>query len=167
MHSLYKYTLHHNTFWLSPQRYIYWEEQQTIIISDLHFGKTGHFRKAGIHVPSAMFKEDLQKLFAALQYHTPKEIIVVGDMFHSSENKEMNLFLKWRKDVCCHFHLVKGNHDILQKEWYASSGIELHAPLLQRDNFFFIHDIKDAAQLAAKEYFFRPYTSRHKNIRRW
>ena len=51
------------TFWLSAQRIIFWEEQKVLILSDLHLGKTGHFRKAGIAVPQAVYKEDLATAF--------------------------------------------------------------------------------------------------------
>jgi hypothetical protein len=34
-------------FWLSPERVIYWEDEKALILSDSHFGKTGHFRKSG------------------------------------------------------------------------------------------------------------------------
>ena len=31
---------------------MFWEEEKALIVSDLHFGKTGHFRKSGIAVPA-------------------------------------------------------------------------------------------------------------------
>src|SRR3954464_3606206 len=86
------------TFWLSAQRCAFWEEQKALILSDLHFGKTGHFRKNGIAVPQTVFKEDLQRLTAQIQYFKPDYLIIVGDLFHSHENKEMEMFLRWRND---------------------------------------------------------------------
>jgi metallophosphoesterase superfamily enzyme len=55
-----------------------------LIVSDLHFGKTGHFRKSGIAVPQSVYKKDLQRLFHQVQYFQPRKLIVVGDLFHSS-----------------------------------------------------------------------------------
>ena len=57
------YSVFNNTFWLSAQRCIFWEEEQSLIVSDLHLGKTGHFRKMGIAVPQAVYKEDFAKAF--------------------------------------------------------------------------------------------------------
>ena len=54
-----RYEMDGQIFWLSPERIIFWENENTIIASDLHFGKTGHFRKAGIAMPQSVFKEDL------------------------------------------------------------------------------------------------------------
>ena len=56
------YQLCDQKLWLSAERCIFWEEQSALIVSDLHLGKTGHFRKAGIAVPQSVFKEDLQHL---------------------------------------------------------------------------------------------------------
>ena len=136
------HNIHNNTFWLSPQRCIFWEQQQTLIVSDLHLGKTGHFRKMGIAVPQAVYKEDLQRLFSEIQYYKPKQLVIVGDMFHSKENKELNLFVKWRNDLPHQkFILVKGNHDILKNEWYEDACIEVAEQQLCIENFIFTHDV--------------------------
>ena len=116
------YTLHKingNHFLLFTENYIYWEEEKAIILTDLHLGKSGHFRKNGIAVPQPVFKDDMQRFMAIIQYQKPKQIIVIGDLFHSRENKEHQLFLRWRKDMRgIDFHLVKGNHDILSNEFF-------------------------------------------------
>ena len=130
-----------NHFWLSPQRCLYWEEEQALIVSDLHLGKTGHFRKHGIAVPQAVFKEDLQRLLDQVMYYRPRQIIAVGDLFHSEANKEMELFVKWRYDFpAIDFLLVKGNHDILPAEWYQKAGIRVQRGLYTSGNFGFVHD---------------------------
>src|SRR6476469_1872159 len=116
--------IRNNRFWLSPQRCLFWEQQHALIVSDLHLGKTGHFRKQGIAVPQAVYKEDLQRLFSEIQYYKPKQLIIVGDMFHSKENRELDLFVRWRNDMPqVDVHLVKGNHDILKDEWYGNANI--------------------------------------------
>ena len=95
----YKFILHDQTLWLSPERCIYWEEERSLILSDLHFGKTGHFRKSGIGVPQDIFKKDLQRLFSQIQFFNPTTLLYVGDLFHSHANKELDMFLKWRKSL--------------------------------------------------------------------
>ena len=135
------YKLMQQQLWLSPDRCIYWEEEKTLIVSDLHFGKTGHFRKFGIAVPQKVYREDLQRLVNQLQYFQPGQLVIVGDMFHSRENKEIELFRKWRHDFPgLTIHLVKGNHDILQDEWYHQSGIHTSEEELQINHFCFRHD---------------------------
>src|ERR1017187_1809839 len=93
-----RFIVKEETLWLSAERCIFWENEKALILSDLHFGKTGHFRKSGIAVPQNVFKEDLQRLFSLVQFFKADSLIIVGDLFHSHENREMDLFLKWRKD---------------------------------------------------------------------
>lgn len=133
--------LHGQHLWLTTSRCIYWEENKTLILSDLHFGKTGHFRKAGIPIPAQIFQEDLQRLWSVIQYFQPVKIIFVGDLFHSHENLEHQLFSKWRDDLAgIEMHLVLGNHDILSKDTYERMGLHIYMDFLTMDPFTFIHD---------------------------
>jgi DNA ligase-associated metallophosphoesterase len=151
-----KIILHDQTLWLSPDRCIYWEEQKTLILSDPHFGKTGHFRKAGIGVPQNVYQEDLQRMMTLLHYFKPTRLLVVGDLFHSAANKELDLFLRWRNDFSTlDFQLVKGNHDILKKDWYTSANITVADEHLAMGHFCFVHDIAASCEPGAEiKYYF-------------
>ena len=139
------YTINKNTFWLSAEKCMYWEEEKALIVADLHFGKTGHFRKSGIAIPQNIYKEDLQRLISQLQYFKPKQLIIVGDLFHSDANKELELFKKWRNDLSSiEIRLIKGNHDILHNDWYQKAGIEIDNEELIINNFSFRHDLSES-----------------------
>jgi DNA ligase-associated metallophosphoesterase len=141
------HTIYNQNFILSPQRCMYWQEQNALIASDLHIGKTGHFRKYGIAVPQDVFKEDMQRLLDQITFFKAEQLIVVGDMFHSEANKELDLFLRWRKDVYnLNIHLVKGNHDILKADWYANANITVHPEVLSYNNISFQHDLATSNQ---------------------
>jgi uncharacterized protein len=130
-----------NIFWLSPDRTVFWEEQNTLIVSDLHLGKSGHFRKEGIAVPQKVYTTDLQRLMANLYHYKAERLLIVGDLTHSVKNKELDLFLKWRNDFSqLHIDLVKGNHDILEDDWYKEGNITIHEWQLQIGNFNFKHE---------------------------
>ena len=141
----FQFKFHQQTLWLSTARCIFWEEESALILSDLHFGKSGHFRKSGIGIPQNIFKDDLQKLFSQIQFFKPKTLLIVGDMFHSSANKEIELFLKWRKDIPeITFSLIKGNHDILSKQFYKEANITVFENKLGIKEFCFVHDINSS-----------------------
>jgi DNA ligase-associated metallophosphoesterase len=141
LHPPVKHIISEQTLWLSAGRCIFWEEQKALILADLHLGKTGHFRKAGIGVPQTIFKEDMQRLVSLIQFFKPEQMVVVGDMFHSESNKELEWFGRWRKDFSAlAVHLVKGNHDMLQDQWYKDTCIVLHAKELRTGVFIFCHD---------------------------
>ena len=136
-------TVHHwhgQTFCLTKERVMYWEEESALVASDLHIGKTGHFRKHGIAVPQSVYKEDMQRLFTAIQLFKPKIFIIVGDLFHSHANLELSLFTRWRNDFPqVNFILVKGNHDILPASWYPLHNIEV-VDCLRLQDLLFLHD---------------------------
>ncbi len=68
---------------------------------------------------------------AQLQHFSPRQLLVVGDLFHSVANKELDLFRKWRNDLPdLSIQLVKGNHDILKDDWYANAGISIFSPTI-------------------------------------
>ena len=141
-----------NSFWVTPERCLFWEEENTLIVSDLHLGKSGHFRKAGIAVPSGIYKADLQRLIAQLYLFKADRLIIAGDLTHSASNKELDLFIKWRKDFSLlHIDLVKGNHDILQDVWYDEAGIKISEWKLLIEPFLFIHDLNAVKKLTAAE----------------
>jgi DNA ligase-associated metallophosphoesterase len=135
------YKLHQQHLWLTAQRSVFWEEQKALIVSDLHFGKTGHFRKSGIPVPQTVYKEDLQRLVSLLNHFKPEQLIVAGDFFHSHANTELNWFKKWRSDLSqLQIILVRGNHDILKDQWYKEAAIEVIEKELLIPPFLFTHD---------------------------
>lgn len=154
MPHLIPYSVHQHTFLLSSEKCIFWEEQQTLILSDIHFGKTGHFRKSGIPVPQNIFKEDIQRFVALLQQFRPARVIVIGDMFHSHDNKEHELFLKWRKDFeQLSIQLVMGNHDILHRRWYKEAAIEVMEDCHHHGDICFVHDVAETVLEEDKFYF--------------
>lgn len=147
MFSPQKFILHKQTLWLSPARCIFWEEEKALILSDLHFGKTGHFRKSGIGVPQNIYKEDLQRLFSQIQFFKPSTLLIAGDMFHSHANKEIDFFLKWRNDIPeISIHLIKGNHDVLTNKFYEEANIKVASKKLSIKNFCFMHDIASVCE---------------------
>ena len=147
MFSPQKFVLRKQTLWLSPARCIFWEEEKALILSDLHFGKSGHFRKSGIGVPQNVYKEDLQRLFTQIQFFKPTTLLIAGDMFHSHANKEIDFFLKWRNDMpSLEINLIKGNHDVLSNKFYEGANITVTKQKLAIKNFCFTHDITSVCE---------------------
>jgi DNA ligase-associated metallophosphoesterase len=135
------HTINNNKFWLSAEKTIFWEEEKALILSDLHLGKSGHFRKAGIPIPQGVMKEDMQRLLQLLHYFKPEQLLVVGDFFHSKANLELDFFKRWRNDIShLSIKLIRGNHDILSVDWYTEATIEVIENDLCIGDFCFTHD---------------------------
>lgn len=133
---------------LLPQKAIFWASRNILIISDLHLGKATHFRLHGLPVPAEVGKYnflDLELLIAVTQ---PKEVILLGDLFHSKINSEWEAFRQWR---CRHegiaFHLVLGNHDILKRETYHECQLTIHPSTYSLPPFVFSHEPLENAGL--------------------
>lgn len=98
------------------EKYVFVPQHNIVIISDIHFGKTEHFRKSGIAIPSMTQEVDFLLLSQILDKHNPIECIFLGDLFHSSYNQAwdrlVNLLDKYPGIL---FTLVKGNHDIISQ----------------------------------------------------
>ena len=108
-------------FQLLPEKAIFLPLQEILIIADMHLGKLVHFRKKGIFVPTGDVNEDLELLKSLIEKHKPKEVVFLGDLFHSEINSEYKNFMKV---VECFssvkFTLTKGNHDIISKEFFQT-----------------------------------------------
>lgn len=138
-----QHTVLNNDLLLTTGRCIFWESEKALILSDLHLGKAGHFRKSGIAIPQSVYKADLHRLLDEIQYFKPAYLIIIGDLFHSAANKEHLLFEKWRADIHnTTIHLVKGNHDILNGQWYIETGLIVHEQQLTVNDFSFTHDVE-------------------------
>lgn len=126
---------------LLPERAMYWTRKKIMIVADLHWGKTGHFRKNGIAIPVNTQHNDEIRLSALIKKHNVDRLIVAGDFFHSKQNKETESFKHWRDNHReLQIELVAGNHDILPAEQYAINNIIVHDNTLILDPFIISHD---------------------------
>jgi DNA ligase-associated metallophosphoesterase len=97
---------------LLPQKAIYWKQEKALIAADVHLGKVGHFRKAGIAVPEVMAQDDLAVLSDLIHEYQPEKILFLGDLFHSDKNADWDWFAMWREQFPkLEIVLVRGNHD--------------------------------------------------------
>lgn len=139
-----------NHFILYPQKGILWEEEKTLLVSDIHIGKTAKFRSMGIPVPGGTTTEDLQKLSELIKLTQVREVIILGDLLHSNIDnmeKTLNAFKLWRiENEAFEIYLVKGNHDKANNPFFDRLRINVISDHLERNNFVFAHhpiEIKD------------------------
>ena len=151
-----------NHFYLHKTGAIYWKENNTLLLADIHLGKVGHFRKSGIPVPrkvEGVFYDKISKLKNSLNF---SQIIFLGDLFHSSLNNEWFLFENWVKKSVLKIILIKVNHDIIPKLKFQQVGIKTyndlkiekflftHHPKKINDHFVFSGHIHPGVRLAGK-----------------
>lgn len=139
--------IQHQRFWLLPEKAIYWQKKKTLLVADLHIGKSGHFRKHGIAVPKEVNRSNLENLSEILKQTSTEHLVILGDLFHSNINKEWQEFIQWRKQYRkLEVSLVIGNHDILKKENYHSGIINLFKKMTMGP-FLMVHDLEEFEHL--------------------
>ncbi|MDT3403296.1 ligase-associated DNA damage response endonuclease PdeM [Mucilaginibacter terrae] len=138
---------------LLPERAIYWQQQKALIVADVHLGKAGHFRKAGIAVPRQVGLDDLDCLTRLIHQHKPEKIMFLGDLFHSEMNTDWHDFARWRRE---HFYikmqLIIGNHDIIKERHYHELDVSTHDEI-QEGPFLMQHHPQDETCLVDNEHY--------------
>ncbi|MDB5227200.1 MAG: ICC-like phosphoesterase [Bacteroidota bacterium] len=125
---------------LLAEKSLYHPDTRTLVIADLHLGKTTHFRKSGIALPAQSTEKDYLRIEALIEKLQPEEIIFLGDLFHSSHNSEWEIFLERIKPFShIHFTLILGNHDILPEKHYIKSGFTIVKNKLEIGNIIYSH----------------------------
>ena len=142
------FNLEHQRLWLLPQKAIYWQKKKTLLVADLHIGKSSHFRKNGVAVPEEVAQTNLNTLDEVIELTEADHLIILGDLFHSNINKEWNQFINWRKNKRqLEVSLVIGNHDILETTNYHQGIINVFSKL-SAGPFLFVHDINQHQDLS-------------------
>ncbi len=104
---------HGQSLELLPERAIYWRDQQTLILADLHLGKAATFRARGLPVPHGTTARDLALLSQLVTRFSPTRVIVVGDLIHAAESlASLQSLRAWKAaHPTVTVQLVLGNHD--------------------------------------------------------
>ena len=127
-------------FLLNSEGVLFHQETGQMIVSDCHFGKTTHFRKNALPVPEKAISIDFERLKAITEKLNPERICFLGDLFHSTMNREWEMLSEFLyTQINCRLTLVLGNHDILNSQAYEHAGFEL-TDTLMLGNICCIHD---------------------------
>lgn len=113
----------------------------SLICSDLHLGKSRHFRSRGIAVPQGVDDATIEKLKSDIETTMAKEVYFLGDLFHSEYNSAVtDLYNLINSFQGANFHLIPGNHDILKPQIYTDIGLQVQSKSFQFDWISFVHE---------------------------
>ena len=94
---------------------LYWPEQQSFVLADLHLEKGSSFARSGLLLPPYDSRASLDALGHALARHRPRRVICLGDSFHdgdgairlgSAERERLSELTRTHEWIW-----VAGNHD--------------------------------------------------------
>ena len=116
-----------NQFLLNPDGSMYWIEEKSLIVGDLHLEKSTSYIDQGNFLPPYDTIDTLERLLSITKDLLPNRIIFLGDVFHDNsafdrlKTKEKQLF----KDIL----------NQSSKETAACS-ISMHNPFIQKKPSF-------------------------------
>ena len=91
---------------------MYWKEQKTLLLSDIHAGKATHFRNNGIPLSTDHLLRDLDCISYLMGTYDVDKLSILGDLYHTAHNAENTQIDVWLKNLETEVELVIGNHDI-------------------------------------------------------
>lgn len=99
---------------LLPQRAVYLEQARSLLVSDVHLGKSETFQHYGLPVASQVNQTTLARLEQICQQVQPQALWVLGDLFHAEVglvDEVIDAWLRFLDRTQVSAYLVVGNHD--------------------------------------------------------
>lgn len=100
---------------LLGDRALYLPARKTVVVSDVHLGKSASFRQRNFFAPSGMHTRDIERLERLIKEYEAERLFVLGDLVHAQDgiNAEViDEFARFRERIAhCRVSLVLGNHD--------------------------------------------------------
>jgi DNA ligase-associated metallophosphoesterase len=100
---------------LMPERALWWPAQRTLIVADVHFGKSSVFRTYGLAVPGGSTDDNLARLSRCIERYGAERLLCLGDLTHARAGHTPRVLAKLAdfraRHASLHIELVRGNHD--------------------------------------------------------
>jgi len=130
-------------FELLPSRAAYWHAKRTLLVADLHLGKSETFQRAGVPMPSGAMHEALDRLGRVIAETNAQRVLVLGDLLHAPAgitSSMMDTVSAWRSRLDVLFQVVCGNHDREIERVASAWNVQLLGDSHSEDGVGFVHD---------------------------
>lgn len=131
---------------LLPAPAVWWPARRTLLVADVHLGKTETFRALGRALPGGELEETLARLGRVIAALDAARVLILGDLVHGRIGVTDELAERvagWRHTLDVSLVLVRGNHDrhldALPSTWAID---ELDGPLAEGP-FAFVHEPRE------------------------
>jgi uncharacterized protein len=87
---------------------------RSLVVADVHLGKSATFRAHGLPIPEGDDARDLQRLTSLIDIHRAERLVIAGDLFHARSGMDDRLnqsFETFIEGLGIPVVLVTGNHD--------------------------------------------------------
>jgi DNA ligase-associated metallophosphoesterase len=129
---------------LLPDRAIYWPARKTLLLADVHLGKSAAFRSMGVPVPEGGTSKDLARVTKLLELTRAERIVILGDLLHAKSGRQpevLDAIAKWRQlHADIRMLLIRGNHDRASGQIPLEWNIEEVSEPFHDEGFVLTHD---------------------------
>jgi DNA ligase-associated metallophosphoesterase len=128
---------------LLPQRAVWVESLQALLVSDVHLGKSETFQHYGLPIPSQVNHSTLQRLETLCHQHQPDSLWILGDLFHSAEGMTDAVIDSWLKFLAktqITAYLILGNHDRRLQSVLSQLSIQCFLDAVEADGLLLSHE---------------------------
>lgn len=121
---------------------MYWPLERTLIVADLHWGKSETFAALGVPIALGQTDDELERLDRALYATGARKLLVLGDLIHGPHALAPHIVARigaWRATHDVELTLVAGNHDRWVSELPEPWRIDARIACLEAGPFRFCH----------------------------
>lgn len=136
-------TLFGMTLHLLPERALYLSQQNILLVSDVHLGKSETFQALGVPIPNSINQVNLDRLHRLCMQFQPKTLIILGDLFHSKlglVDEVIDAWLKFIRSIDARVVLLVGNHDRPLLSTVQQLSMDCVQEAIQLDNLILSHE---------------------------
>jgi DNA ligase-associated metallophosphoesterase len=104
----------HPAISLLPEGGAFISDSRTLVVADVHLGKSAAFRARGLPVPEGDTARDLARLTALAEKCAAANLVIAGDLFHAPSGITAELehaLERFLTTIAMPVTLVAGNHD--------------------------------------------------------
>lgn len=138
-------TLGDSEITLLPGRALFLPRSATLVVADIHLGKSATFRTRGLPVPEGSTAADLARLTDLVQKSGAESIVIAGDLVHAADGLREAVreeFDTWLRETGIKVTLTEGNHDSRAHMERCKFALEV-VPECERDGLIITHDPAD------------------------
>jgi metallophosphoesterase superfamily enzyme len=107
-------------WWLSGDRTLFFEQDRTLVVADIHWGYAQSHRRAGNLLPLWGNEAAAERLRRVVRHYEPRQMIWLGDSLHKPDETEAaEAFLEEMAHV--ETIVIAGNHD---RKWPRANRTE-------------------------------------------
>ncbi|MGB3298798.1 MAG: ligase-associated DNA damage response endonuclease PdeM [Phormidesmis sp.] len=141
-----------NLLRLLDDKALYLPDEEALLVSDVHLGKAETFQALGIPISNKINEENLERLRQVSARTKPKNLFILGDLFHSKKSLVPEVLTSWDiflKEIDAAVCLIVGNHDRRLISALPPLAMDYQAEAIKLGSFLLSHEpeIKHKAAL--------------------